>query len=85
MVFAALFPYQSQEGYADTIEENPSSSITNLAADSSVDAARSGLAPDLPVLVQPEHNAENVTSPPTLEVAVSDPEGDPLEVSFYGR
>jgi hypothetical protein len=42
-------------------------------------------APNTPVLVQPDNGAEGVGIPPTLEVSVSDPENDALDVSFYGR
>ena len=42
-------------------------------------------APNTPVLVQPGNGAESVGIPPTLEVSVSDPENDALDVSFFGR
>ena len=42
-------------------------------------------APNPPVLVRPDAGAVNVTIPPTLEVTVSDPDGDAMSVSFYGR
>lgn len=43
------------------------------------------LAPDAPVLVSPANGATGVATAPTLAVNASDPEGDPLTVTFYGR
>nr|GAP19065.1 protein containing VCBS repeat [Levilinea saccharolytica] len=43
-------------------------------------------APNQPVLVQPTDNATGVSTSPTLEVTVSDPDvADTLDVTFYGR
>ncbi len=42
-------------------------------------------APDVPVLVQPADGAVGVSTSPMLEVTVSDPDGDVLDVTFYGR
>ena len=42
-------------------------------------------APDAPEVVQPVDDATGVATSPTLEVAVSDPDGDAMDVSFYGR
>jgi len=41
--------------------------------------------PDEPVLNAPADYATGVSLSPTLDVTVSDPEGDPLSVTFYGR
>ena len=41
--------------------------------------------PNTPILVQPADDAFDVSIPPTLEVTVSDPESDLMDVSFYGR
>jgi hypothetical protein len=41
--------------------------------------------PDQPVLVGPPDGGTVVSTSPTLEVTVSDPDTDPLDVSFYGR
>ncbi len=41
--------------------------------------------PDQPVLVRPADGETEVATSPTLEVSVSDPDGDPLNVTFYGR
>jgi len=41
--------------------------------------------PDEPVLVAPANDASGVPTSPTLEVIVSDPQNDPLNVTFYGR
>ncbi len=43
------------------------------------------LPPDEPVLIGPEDGASGVGTPALLQVAVDDPEGDPLVVRFYGR
>ena len=42
-------------------------------------------APNTPVLVQPGDNATSVALPPTLEVTVTDPDGDLMDVEFWGR
>jgi len=41
--------------------------------------------PNQPVLVAPPDGATEVSTSPTLEVTVSDPQGDSLDVTFYGR
>ena len=42
-------------------------------------------APNAPVLVKPVDNATSVSTSPTLEVTVTDPEADDMDVTFYGR
>ncbi|MBN1538152.1 MAG: DNRLRE domain-containing protein, partial [Anaerolineales bacterium] len=42
-------------------------------------------APNQPVLVQPADDATGISTSPTLEVTVSDPDLDDLNVTFYGR
>jgi hypothetical protein len=42
-------------------------------------------APNPPALVDPPNNATEVSFFPTLSVSVSDPDGTPLTVRFYGR
>lgn len=42
-------------------------------------------SPYQPTLVRPEDAAANVSTSPTLEVTVSDPDGQALDVSFFGR
>jgi hypothetical protein len=42
-------------------------------------------APDQPAVVQPLNGASGVSTSPTLTVNVSDPDLDPLDVTFYGR
>ena len=42
-------------------------------------------APTAPVLVQPADSTINVSISPTLEVTVTDPEADLMDVTFYGR
>jgi len=41
-------------------------------------------SPDQPVLVAPADGATGVSTSPMLEVTASDPNGDPLDVTFYG-
>jgi VCBS repeat-containing protein len=41
--------------------------------------------PDVPAIVSPTDGATSVSTSPSLEVNVSDPEGDDLTVTFYGR
>ena len=42
-------------------------------------------SPDAPTLVSPADMATGVSTSPTLEVGVSDPESDAMTVRFYGR
>ncbi len=42
-------------------------------------------APFAPSLIAPQNGATDVVPSPTLEVSVSDPENDALDVTFYGR
>jgi hypothetical protein len=42
-------------------------------------------APSPPALVDPPNNATEVSFSPTLSTSVSDPDGTPLNVAFYGR
>ncbi len=43
------------------------------------------MTPTAPVLLQPGDTAVGVSTSPTLEVTVTDPEADPMTVTFYGR
>jgi len=43
------------------------------------------LVPAQPALIQPLHTASGVSTSPTLEVTVSDPDSATLNVTFYGR
>ncbi len=47
--------------------------------------ANTNHAPNPPVLNAPQDDATNVVTSPVLDVTVSDPDGDPLTVNFYGR
>ena len=42
-------------------------------------------SPDVPVLVAPAADATGESTSPTLTASVSDPNGDPLQVTFHGR
>lgn len=42
-------------------------------------------APDQPILNSPPNGATNIFTSPTLDVSVSDPDGDNLTVTFFGR
>ncbi|MGH7740925.1 MAG: LamG-like jellyroll fold domain-containing protein, partial [Candidatus Eiseniibacteriota bacterium] len=48
------------------------------------DATSNG-APQITALIAPDNGATGVSQSPTLEVQVTDPDGDPMSVSFYGR
>ncbi len=47
--------------------------------------AHANHAPTAPVCVGPAHGAIDVSTSPSLAVQVSDPDADPLDVTFYGR
>ena len=42
-------------------------------------------APAQPILIQPSNASTGVSISPTLEVTVTDPDSDPLNVTFYGH
>ena len=42
-------------------------------------------SPNQPTLVSPANGATGVAAPPTLSVNVTDPDSNPMSVSFYGR
>ncbi len=50
-----------------------------------VAAAAGNTAPDAPSLNSPGNAATGIGTSPTLDVDVSDPDGDPLTVTYYGR
>jgi hypothetical protein len=57
-----------------TVQNRPKLTVTYISAD----------APNEPVLVSPA-NGETVTDFPDLQVEVTDPNSDPLTVTFFGR
>ena len=48
-------------------------------------SALANQAPQTPVLVAPANGAVNVPAPATLSVKVTDPDNNPMNVTFYGR
>ncbi len=48
-------------------------------------AAPSNSAPNAPTVNSPANAATGIDTSPTLDVHVSDPDGDPLTVTFFGR
>jgi hypothetical protein len=64
----------------------PTSTATPVVTDTPTPTpTATSLPPDVPVLNGPTDGATNVSTSPTLDVRVSDPESDPLTVTFYGR
>ncbi len=59
--------------------------ILILVTVSTADAITVNQAPNQPTLVQPADGVTGVSTSANLEVNVSDPEGDNLAVTFYGR
>jgi hypothetical protein len=47
--------------------------------------AEINLPPNPPAHLSPADSATNISTSPTLEVTVSDPDGDTMDVAFYGR
>lgn len=47
--------------------------------------AQTNQPPDVPVLLSPENGATEIMATTNVSVAVSDPDADPLTVTFYGR
>ena len=62
-----------------------SSDIANTAYRPKLTVTYITNAPKDPVLVQPSHAATGISISPTLEVTVSDPNADMMDVSIYGR
>ena len=44
-----------------------------------------GLPPDAPVVISPADGSQHPTEAPTLRVHVTDPDGDAMNVTFFGR
>ncbi len=70
------FTYKANDGTADS--NTVTVSLTVIPAPANV-------APDMPVVNTPTNTATGVSLSPTLQVGVSDPDADPLTVTFYGR
>ncbi len=64
--------------YATTISEHPKLTVTYTNVPPNQ-------APTQPVLVSPLNNATGVGTSPVLSVTVSDPDSEPMNVTFYGR
>ena len=45
----------------------------------------SNLPPESPTLITPLDASSGISRPPTLNISVHDPEGDPMTVTFYGK
>ena len=80
------------EGTGTTVGDTAGSSVTGTVMGSGyswVGGAPFNLIfndpPYEPTLVQPANGAVGVVTPPTLEVTVSDPELETMDVNFYGR
>ncbi len=56
-----------------------------LVAVAPVSVAAAGAAPNTPTLHSPANAATGISTSPTLDVGVSDPEGDTLTVTYFGR
>ena len=70
----------------DTPTPTPTPTETPIATDTPTPTpTATPLPPSAPTLNAPEDGAIGVSTSPTLDVAVSDPQGDPLTVTFYGR
>lgn len=67
------------QGYSSSTSYGPS--VFMLAEE----AGSTNTAPDAPTLVTPEDNATGVGIPASLQVTVTDPDADIMDVSFYGR
>lgn len=63
----------------------PGISLTYVARSVAATFTFTNQAPNQPVLVQPADNATGIALPPALEVTVSDPNADVMNVTFYGR
>jgi hypothetical protein len=64
----------------------PTPTATPIGADTPTPTpTATPLPPSAPTLNAPPDGAVGVSTSPTLDVTVSDPDGDPLTVTFYGR
>ena len=78
------------EGSGSSLGDNSGNSITGAAVASPtwvpgfVPPVTNG-APNAPTLNAPGNGATGISTSPTLSVGVSDPDADPLTVTFFGR
>ena len=64
----------------------PTPTVTPIGADTPTSTpTATPLPPSAPTLNAPPDGAVGVSTSPTLDVTVSDPDGNPLTVTFYGR
>ena len=79
----------SSTDVGDSISSPANGTITGTGygwvAGAPVAAAESNTAPDAPTLNAPTDAGTDVALSPTLDVDVSDPDGDPLTVTYFGR
>ncbi len=79
------------EGTGSSLADSSGNAITGAAVggpgwvDGFVPPSSGGNPPDAPTLNAPADGATGVATSPTLDVGVSDPDGDPLTVTYYGR
>ncbi len=79
--------------YTPTTDYSGPDSFTYKANDGALDSnivtvsltVEANPAPDAPTLNAPADGSSGVSTSPTLDVGVSDPQADPLTVTYYGR
>ncbi len=69
----------------DSINGNAGALVNGTRGAGFVAPVPNNSAPDAPVVVAPADTATGVSTTPTLDVTVTDPDGGLLDVSFYGR
>jgi hypothetical protein len=81
--------YTVADVLVDGASVGPATTYTfdNVAANHTIAASFtfSNAPPEQPVLAGPANDATGVTTSPSLDVTVSDPEGSPLTVTYYAR
>ena len=86
-----LGAWHLNEGTGSSLADSSTNSISGAAVggpawvDGFVPPASGNTPPDAPTLNAPSDGATGVSASPTLDVGVSDPDGDPLTVTYYGR
>jgi len=70
---------------ATAFDDTAGNSYAGIADTTTWNFTTANPSPDAPTLNSPSNGATGVSLPPTLDVAVSDPDGESMTVTFHGR
>ena len=75
----------TKQNYTDDLVIAASSGTTSAVGRHCVGSGGSNAAPAAPTLNAPANAGTGISTSPTLSIGVSDPDADPLTVTFFGR